>query len=74
MVCSGASLQGFETYSQFSFRNLCLVSLDWVSVHGCSQCISASQRYGVLLSAAVMVLVGVPQVRTKIFGRDISRV
>ena len=24
-------LQGFETYSQFSFRNLCLVSLDWVS-------------------------------------------
>jgi hypothetical protein len=74
MVCTDAWLQGFETYSQFSFRNLCLVSLDWVSVHDCSQCITASQRYGVLLSAAVTVHVGVSQVRTKIFGRDISRV
>jgi NADH:ubiquinone reductase (non-electrogenic) len=39
---AGIAWKGFETYSQFSFRNLCLVSLDWV--------------------------------RTKIFGRDISRV
>jgi hypothetical protein len=31
MICT-VTLQGFETYSQFSFRNLCLVSLDWVSV------------------------------------------
>lgn len=30
MICT-VTLQGFETYSQFSFRNLCLVSLDWVS-------------------------------------------
>jgi hypothetical protein len=28
-----AVLQGFETYSQFSFRNLCLVSLDWVRLY-----------------------------------------
>ncbi len=34
--------KGFETYSQISFRNIFLVSLDWI--------------------------------RTKIFGRDISRV
>ncbi|KAJ9530914.1 hypothetical protein QJQ45_028792, partial [Haematococcus lacustris] len=34
--------KSFETYSQFSFRNQCLVASDWV--------------------------------RTKLFGRDISRV
>lgn len=39
---AGLLWKGFETYSQFSFRNLVLVSIDWL--------------------------------RTKIFGRDISRV
>ncbi|KAK9830323.1 hypothetical protein WJX72_011009 [[Myrmecia] bisecta] len=39
---AGVLWRGFETYSQFSFRNVVLVSLDWA--------------------------------RTKIFGRDISRV
>jgi NADH dehydrogenase FAD-containing subunit len=39
---AGLMWKGFETYSQISFRNIFLVSLDWI--------------------------------RTKIFGRDISRV
>lgn len=39
---AGLAWKGFETYSQFSFRNVCLVTIDWV--------------------------------RTKLFGRDISRV
>lgn len=44
LMGSGAGVlwKGFETYSQFSFRNQCLVASDWV--------------------------------RTKIFGRDLSRV
>jgi NADH:ubiquinone reductase (non-electrogenic) len=39
---AGLLWKGFETYSQISFRNQCLVATDWL--------------------------------RTKIFGRDISRV
>eukprot|EP01025_Chloroclados_australasicus_P007534 TRINITY_DN12441_c0_g1_i4.p1 TRINITY_DN12441_c0_g1~~TRINITY_DN12441_c0_g1_i4.p1 ORF type:complete len:608 (-),score=41.02 TRINITY_DN12441_c0_g1_i4:269-2092(-) len=39
---AGLVWKGFETYSQFSFKNKCLVALDWI--------------------------------RSKIFGRDISRV
>lgn len=27
---AGLAWKGFETYSQYSFRNLCLVSVDWV--------------------------------------------
>ena len=40
-LAAGLLWRGFETYSQFSIRNILLVSMDWV--------------------------------RTKIFGRDISR-
>ena len=39
---AGLAWKGFETYSQISFRNKCLVATDWL--------------------------------RTKLFGRDISRV
>jgi hypothetical protein len=66
-----AWLQGFETYSQFSFRNLCLVSLDWVSFVIMWMLLA---RTAALYYRAAQPTRHWLQVRTKIFGRDISRV
>ncbi len=75
---AGLAWKGFETYSQYSFRNLCLVSVDWVRtashVHVILSLFNCECHVTSWPPSLRQQPVPMPQVRTKVFGRDISRV